>query len=194
MGAQTNNEIIAEITANAAKKGRESLKRALLPEDFVDKTTDEAVKRIKSSTVPEFKNKGNKIRYEENNSIMEKIDEAIKGKIERCQEKLAEGKKIILKQQKLLRIADREEDGWEIVKCYLSDDLASDSEDEKQLSRARRDAAANKKEREAKKIKRNSFGMAPPLEKIPKSLANHTKVTVALGTTQNLNFAIFMPK
>ena len=200
MGAQTNNEIIAEITANAAKKGRESLKRALLPEDFVDKTTDEAVKRIKSSTVPEFKNKGNKIRYEENNSIMEKIDEAIsaieKGKIERCQEKLAEGKKIILKQQKLLRIADREEDGWEIVKCYLSDDLASDSEDEKQLSRARRDAAGNKKEREAKKIKRNSFGMPPPppLEKIPKSLANHTKVTVALGTTQNLNFAIFMPK
>ena len=37
------------------------LKRAL-PEDFVDKTTDEAVKPIKSSTVPEFKNKGNKIQ------------------------------------------------------------------------------------------------------------------------------------
>ena len=59
-----------------------------LPEDFVGKTTDEAVKRIKSSATPEFKNKANKIRYEANNSIMEKIDEAIseieKGKIERC--------------------------------------------------------------------------------------------------------------
>ena len=69
---------------------------------------------------------------------MEKIGEAIsaieKGKIERYQEKLAEGKKIILKQQKLLRIADREEDGWEVVECYLSDDLASDSKDEKQSS------------------------------------------------------------
>ena len=57
-----------------------------LPEEFVVKTTEEAVKRIKSSTVPEFKNKGNKIRYEANNSIMEKIDEATsaieKGKIE----------------------------------------------------------------------------------------------------------------
>ena len=46
---------------------------------------------------------------------MEKIDEAIsateKDKIERRQEKLAEGKKIILKNQKLLRIADREDDG-----------------------------------------------------------------------------------
>ena len=161
MDAQTKNEIIAEITATAVKTieqtVRESLKRTV-PEDFVEKTTDEAVKRVKSSTIPEFKNKGNKIRYETNNSIMEKkIDEAIsaieRGIIERCQEKLAEGKKIILKQQKLLRIADREEDGWEVVKCYLSDGLASDSEDEKQLSKARREAATNKKKREANKQK-----------------------------------------
>ena len=50
---------------------------------------------------------------------MEKIDEVkstIKnGKIERCQE-LAEGKKL-----KLLRIADREEDRWEVIKCHLLD-------------------------------------------------------------------------
>ena len=82
---------------------------------------------------------------------MEKINEAIsateKGTIERCQEKLAEGKKIILKQQNLLRIADREVDGWEVIK---SDDLTSDSEDEKQLFRARREAAANKKEKGSK--------------------------------------------
>ena len=88
---------------------------------------------------------------------MEKIDKAIhaieKGKLERCQEKLAEDKKIFLKQQKLLRIADMEEDEWEVVKCYLSDNLAYDSEEEKQLSRARRDAAANKKKREANKQK-----------------------------------------
>ena len=79
---------------------------------------------------------------------MEKIDETIsaieKGEIERCQEKSAEGKEIILKHQKLLRIADREEDEWDIVKCYLSHDLASNSEDEKQLSKAHRKAAANK--------------------------------------------------
>ena len=125
---------------------------------------------MKRSTVPEFKNKGNKIRYEANNSIMEKIDEAIsaieKGKIERCQENL-EGKKIIFKQQKLLRIGDREEDGWEVVKYYLSDDLASDSEDEKQLSRARREAAGNKKKREANKQrdKKKQFRNAPPSQK-----------------------------
>ena len=58
---------------------------------------------------------------------------------------MKEGKALIFKQQKLMRIADREEDGWEVVKCYLSDDLTSDSEDEKQLNKARREAASNKK-------------------------------------------------
>ena len=85
-----------------------------------------------------------------------------KGKIERCQEKLAECKKITLKQHKFMKIANREEDGWEVVKCYLSDDLASDS---KHLSRARRKAAVTKRKRKqiSKKIKRNSFAMPLPL-------------------------------
>ena len=102
---------------------------------------------------------------------MEKIQEAIsaieKGKIERSQEKLAEGKEIILKQQKSLRIADREESGCEVVKCYLSDDLPSDSEDEKQLSEARREAATNKKKKEAnkQKYKKKQFRNAPRSQK-----------------------------
>ena len=94
----------------------------------------------------------------------------------------------------MLRITDREEDGWEVVKCYLSDDLASDSEGEKQLSRARREAAANKKKREAnkQKDKKKQFRNAlPPLsEKIPTSLRNHIKDTVALGITQNLKKSV----
>ena len=96
MDTQLKNEIIAEITPTAVKTIEqttwESLKR-VLREDFVDKTTGKAVKRIKSSTVSEFQNKGNKIRYEANNSIMEKIDEVIstieKGKTERYQEKVS---------------------------------------------------------------------------------------------------------
>ena len=89
----------------------------------------------------------------------------------------------------MLRIADGEEDEWEVVKCYLSGNLASDSEDEKQLFRARREAAANK-------IKRNSFGMPPPpppfSEKIPKSLTNHIKDAVAVATIQNLKESVLL--
>ena len=66
MGAQTKNEIIAEITATAAKtieqNVRESLKSALLEDISSKKMTHEAIKRIKSSRVPEFKMKEIKSR------------------------------------------------------------------------------------------------------------------------------------
>ena len=126
-------EIIAEISSTTTKTAeeavRDSLKRAL-PKEFLDKTTDETIKWIKSSTIPEFKSKGNKIRYKANNNILKKIDDAVnaieKGHNERCQERLKEGKALIPKLQKLIRIVDREEAQWEVVKCYLSYDLASD--------------------------------------------------------------------
>ena len=77
MDGQTKSKIITEITATAVKTiektVQEGLERAI-PEDFVDKTTDKGVKRIKSLTVREFKNKENKIRREANNSFMEKTD------------------------------------------------------------------------------------------------------------------------
>ena len=153
-------EIIAEISSTTTKTAeeavRDSLKRAL-PKEFLDKTTDETIKWIKSSTIPEFKSKGNKIRYKANNNILKKIDDAVnaieKGHNERCQERLKEGKALIPKLQKLIRIVDREEGQWEVVKCYLSYDLASDSEDEKQLNKARREAASNKKKRKANKLR-----------------------------------------
>ena len=79
--------------------------------------------------------------------------------------KSQEGKTILLQQPKLIKITDREVDGWEFVKCYLSDDLASNSIDEKQLSRTRKVAALNKKKKEATKQRlerRNQFGRALP--------------------------------
>ena len=101
-----------------------------------------------------------------NTNTLEKIDDAInsieKGHIEKYQEKLKEGKTLILKQEKLIKITDREEDGWEVVKFYLSGNLASDSEDEKQLNKASREAASNKKKREENlRTERNRFEMPP---------------------------------
>ena len=80
------------------------------------------------------------------------------------------------------------------MKYYLSDDLASHSEDEKQLARARREAAANRKKREANKQrdKKKQFRNAPSQKKISKSLANHTRDTAALGITQNLKKSVLL--
>ena len=104
---------MAEISFTATKTieqaVRDKIKRVLLHE-FLGQSTDETIKRTKSSTIPELKSKGNKIRYEVNNDILEKIDDAInfieKGHIEKCQQKLKEGKPLILTQQKLIRIAN----------------------------------------------------------------------------------------
>ena len=57
------------------------------------------------------------------------------------------------------------------MKCYLPDNLASDSEDdEKQLNKARTEAASNKKTREANKLKdrkiRESFSIIESFSKI----------------------------
>jgi len=48
----------------------------------------------------------------------------------------------------LIKIADKNRDGWLVVQEYETDDLASDSEDEKKIRKAK--AAAEKKRKEAK--------------------------------------------
>ena len=49
----------------------------------------------------------------------------------------------------MIKIADKNKDGWLVVQEYESDDLASDSEDEKKIRKAK--AAAEKKRKEAKR-------------------------------------------
>ena len=111
-------QIITEITTIAANIFKEAVQESLkrtLKQEFFDKKTDEAAKRLKRFTIAELKNKKKKIRFEANNTIFERIGEVIKttegGNVDRYQEKLQEGKKLLLKQQKLIRISVREEDG-----------------------------------------------------------------------------------
>ena len=93
---------------------RQSLNRTF-PQTFLDKTMEEAAKRLRSLCTPEFKAKRNKIHFEANNEILENVNQVIssieKGNVEKCQDMLQNGKKLI-------RIADREEGGFEVVKCY----------------------------------------------------------------------------
>jgi hypothetical protein len=42
-----------------------------------------------------------------------------------------EAKALLKRRQKLIKIADSNKDGWKAVEEYESDDLASNSEDEK---------------------------------------------------------------
>ncbi len=96
----------------------------------------------------EFKYKGNRKQFEFN----AKIDEIIT-RIDNNAEEAAtvralviKAKAIIKKRQKLIKIADKSKDGWLVVEEYESDDLASDTDNEKCLKKARSVAEKRRKE------------------------------------------------
>ena len=59
---------------------------------------------------------------------------------------VAERKQLVKKRQTLITIADRNKEGWRLVQEYESDDLASDSKDEKKLRKAKRAMERKRKE------------------------------------------------
>ena len=116
-----------------------------------------AVKKVRHEKPYSFKRKGN----EEQAGFNEKVEDAIAEAqihlsgdgsapvIERAQEALAKGMKLLAERQKLIKIADRSEYGWGVVAEYTADELADDSDDEKRLEKAEKAA-----ERKAAKRKR----------------------------------------
>ena len=73
---------------------------------------------------------------------------------ERAQQELEEGRHLISKHQKVIKLADKSEFGWGTVNEYLMDELASDDEDAKKIKKAERRAAQKSKERLASRNKR----------------------------------------
>ena len=80
-------------------------------------------------------------------NILTKIDESASSPAD-IHKLVAEAKLVIKKRQKLIKIAAKNRYGWLVVQEYETDDLDSDSEDEKKIRKAR--AAAEKKRKEAK--------------------------------------------
>ena len=154
---------MAPAIASEVKKAIQGAKRELsdIAEEAcaknVDAFAERAAKKVRKD-VPEFKKKGTKAQWIHNKDVLDEVEAALvavgKRDADVAKEKLTEGKRLLLKRLKAIKIADREEHGWAVVRHYESDDLASDTEDEKDIGRARRAAAAeNKKQKEKMKLK-----------------------------------------
>ncbi len=88
--------------------------------------------------------------------------------IEKAKRALTEGKELIAKRQKLLKIADRADGGWRVAEEYEKDPVADNSDDEKRIRKAEKAAeqkiAREKREKSRKgqnfRARRPYFGAA----------------------------------
>ena len=103
--------------------------------------TEKAAKRLKTDN-PAMTNPGTQQQFQHNMDVLRTIERAansvVKGDGEAAIAALNEGKQAISARNKLVRLADREEKGWRFVQEYVKDNLAEDSDDEKQIKRARK--------------------------------------------------------
>ena len=119
---------------------------------YLETKLDEKSKQLESKSkldkqVTQMKFKGNQKQFELNahiDSIFDRIKYANASEKKEVDDLVGEGKELIRKRQKLIRIADKSTDGWKVVDEYVSDELASGSEDEKRLKKAK-DAASRKR-------------------------------------------------
>ena len=131
--SSSKSELVDEVFSQLEEKGKQFERSAKSDKEAAD-----------------IKYKGNRKQFEVNlrlGNILAQIDESADSPAD-IQKLVAEGKQIIKKRQKLIKIADKNKDGWLVVQEYESDDLASDSENEKKIRKAK--AAAEKKRRETK--------------------------------------------
>ena len=126
-----------------------------------ERTTRELAQKITKSSY-QFKKKAHEIQFTFNSGIEESVtaaknelskiastDDQDKEAIKKAEMLLDEGLKSLEKRQKHIKVADRSEFGWATVEHYDSHPLAADSDDEKRLEKAEKEAerAANKRRR-----------------------------------------------
>nr|XP_054771917.1 uncharacterized protein LOC129279877 [Lytechinus pictus] len=132
--------------------------------DYVDQaiaSQKEATSKVIESVKVNFKFKGNKLQFEFNNSQLERVQTATnaikKGDTASAILELQKVEDDILKRNKLIRIADKSEDGWKVVDEYLSEELASDSDDDKKIRAAQNRAASKRKKAKSNRSKATPY-------------------------------------
>ena len=141
-----------------------SLFKDYLQNQLETKTKEIEQKSKIDKEVVQFKYRGNQKQFELNAAI-DSILESIESETQQsqpsndCIRSLAQdASELLRKRQKLIKIADKSTDGWQVVAEYESDELASGSEDEKRLKNARETASRKRRQKDQANNERGEKG------------------------------------
>lgn len=118
-------------------------------------------KRLKSDKGFAWKKEGTKIQFNFNEKIEDDIKQALWGmehdRAPYASEVLNEALEKIKQRNKLIKLADSSENGWETARQYEVNPIASDSEDEKKIYRAEARAAKKRKAKRSVNVSRGKY-------------------------------------
>ena len=160
MAEAEDNNIGASVSqSNSTVQEVFSMFKSYLEDKIEEKSKQIESKGKAEKDVIKLKFKGNQKQYEINAKLEAILTDISKANEQNNQERLSklvdDAKALIHRRQKLIKIADRSKDGWRVVEEYESDDLASNSEDEKRLRKAI-ESAGRKRKIETNKVQTKS--------------------------------------
>ena len=151
----------SRVSRSPSPDGRKSpttICRNRILNDMIDKRLKKVAVTKPKKRERAFKYTSNKEQFEFNEEILAHL-EAVKPK-GRAKKKLQAAIKKLERRNKPVKMADKSKAGWKLVAEYLTDDVASDEEDDRKIKKAEKRALAKiteEREKKKKESTRNSY-------------------------------------